>query len=110
MHIDDTHWTYNEFLAFLLTYGAQMTATVTDEEKAFIKQRTGITDIDKIVSKLNSVSDVEAIEIITDYRKRFLQTPDKEEKVRHDLEDLLKTNDKPSQLSNVIIHILEKLV
>lgn len=110
MQVDDTHWTYNEFLAFLLVYGAQMTANINAEEKAFIKARTGITDIDKIVAQVNNMSDIEAIDIISDYRHRFLQTADKEEKVRHDLEDLLETNDKPSQLDNVIIHILEKLV
>lgn len=110
MQIDDSHWSYEEFLAFLLVYGAQMTANVSPEEKSFIKARTGINDIDKIIKQVNSMSDIEAIDIITDYRKRYLHTPDKEKKVRHDLEDLLKANDKPSQLDSAIIHIIEKLV
>lgn len=110
MQIDDSHWTYEEFLAFLLVYGAQMTSSISPEEKAFIKARTGINDIDKIVKQVNRISDMEAIDVITDYRKRYLQTADKEQKVRHDLEDLLKATDKPSQLDSVIIHIIEKLV
>lgn len=110
MQIDDSHWSYEEFLAFLLVYGAQMTNDISTEEKAFIKARTGINDIDKIISQVNRVSDIEAIDIISDYRKRYLHTIDKEQKVRHDLEDLLKTTDKPSQLDSAIIHIIEKLV
>lgn len=110
MQVNDSAWTYNDFLAFLLVYGAQMTTTITPEEIAFIQARTGATDIDRIIAQVNDMSDVEAIEIIGDYRQRFLQAEDKKEKVRHDLEDLLKSNDKPSQLDNVIIHIIEKLI
>ena len=110
MQVNDSAWTYNDFLAFLLVYGAQMTNTVTPEEIAFIKARTGAADVDGIIAQVNSMSDIEAIEIIGDYRQRFLQAEDKKEKVRHYLEDLLKSNDKPSQLDNVIIHIIEKLI
>ena len=110
MQVNDSAWTYNEFLAFLLVYGAQMTTTITLEEKAFIQARTGISDIDKIVKQLDDMSDIEAIEVIGDYRQRFLHAEDTKQKVRQDLEDLLKTNDKPSQFDHVIIHIIEKLV
>ncbi len=110
MHLDNTQWTYNEFLAFLLIYGAEMNVPLTQEELNFIKQRTGIADIQKIKSRVDSVGDMEAIEIIDDYRKRYLDTPEKEEKVRKDLEDLLNTGGVHSQLEKAGIHILERFI
>lgn len=110
MKIDDSNWTYNEFLAFLLIYGAEMNYPLTKEELAFIKNRTSISDIEKIKNKVESVSDSEAIEIIDDYCKRFLDTPAKKDKVRADLEDLLNTGGLHSQLEKAGIHILEKFI
>ena len=46
--LDNNTWSYNEFLAFLMVYGAQMNQGLTVEELNFIKTRTGIEDIDKI--------------------------------------------------------------
>lgn len=110
MHLDDSQWTYNEFLAFLLIYGAEMNLTLSQEELNFIKERTGIPDIEKIKSRVDSVGDMEAIEIIDDYRKRYLDTPEKEQKVRKDLEDLLNSGGLHSQLEKAGIHILERFI
>jgi len=113
MQIDDSQWSYNEFLAFLLIYGAEMTETsqsLTNEEISYIRERTGIADIDKIKDKVDSATDVQAIEILEDYRTKYLDTDDKKKKVHHDLEDLLKANHTNSQLEQVVIHILERLI
>lgn len=108
--MNDSNWSYNEFLAFLLVYGAEMNSPLSKEELAFIQQRTQITDIGKIKSKVDSVSDAEAVDVIDDYRKKFLDTKEKEDRVRKDLEDLLKTTSYHSQLEKTVVHILERLI
>lgn len=110
MKVDNSQWTYNEFLAFLMVYAAELNMQLPTEELEFIRNRTGINDIAKIKQVVDGVSDVEAIEIIEDYRKIYLDTPEKEEKVRQDLEDLLKTQNKHTQLENVLVHILERII
>lgn len=110
MTTEHTNWTYNEFLAFLLVYGAQITATITPEELEFIKQRTGIADINRIKARLDAVSDIEALDIIEEYRKTYLNTPEKEQKARQDLEDLLKAQHTHKQLDKVLVHILERII
>lgn len=113
MQIDDSKWTYNEFLAFLMLYAAASNMELTNEEIAFIQQRTGIADIERIKNVVDSVPDFEVLDIVEDYRRMYLDTPEKEEKVRQDLEDLLKTQNSYTrfhQLENAIVHILERII
>ena len=60
MNMDKPTWTYNEFLAFLLIYGAEMNYKLSTEELDFIKAKTGIQDVAAIKAKVNGMSDAEA--------------------------------------------------
>ena len=110
MTINHSNWTYNEFLAFLLVYAAEMNDRLTKEELAFIKERTKISDIDKIKATIDSVNDIEAIDIIDQYRKIYLDTNEKKAQTKLDLENLLKTSGMHSQLEKAGVHILEKII
>jgi ribosomal protein L12E/L44/L45/RPP1/RPP2 len=110
MTIDDSNWSYSEFLAFLMVYGAQMNYTLSAEELEFIKQKTGIQDIGKIKAKVDSLNDVQAVEVIDDYKKKYLSTPESTAKAKRDLEALLKTPGTHSQLEKAAVHLLEKLI
>ena len=110
MATNPSNFTYNEFLAFLLVYAAEMNYTLTKEELAFIKERTQITDIEKIKATVDSVNDIAAIDIIEDYRKKYLDTKEKEAQAKIDLENLLKTSGIHSQLEKAGVHILEKII
>lgn len=105
-----TNWTYNEFLAFLLVYAAEMNYSLTKQELDFIKERTQINDIEKIKATVGSVSDVDAIDIIEDYRKKYLDSVEKKEQTKSDLENLLKTAGTHSQLEKAAVHILERII
>lgn len=110
MKIDDSNWTYNEFLAFILVFGAEMNAPLTNEELDYIKLRTQIADIQKIKAKVDSVNDVEGLEVIEHYREKYLNTKDDEDKARKNLEDMLKTDGNHSQLEKIAVHLIEKLI
>jgi len=105
-----SNWAYNEFLAFLLIYAAEMNGSLSKEELEFIKTRTRISDVEKIKAVVDSVNDAEAIEVIEDYRKQYLNTKEKKEQTKSDLENLLKTPGIHSQLEKAGVHILEKLI
>ena len=106
----NSNWTYNEFLAFLLVYAGGMDSALSKEELKFIKERTQINDIEKIKTTVDSVNDIEAIEILDGYRKLYLDTKEKKEQTKSDLENLLKTPGTHSQLEKAGVHILEKLI
>ena len=110
MTIDHSNWTYNEFLAFLLVYAAEMNYPLSKEELEFIRSRTQIVDILKIKATVDSVSDMEAIDIIEEYRKKYLDSKEKEVQAKTDLENLLKTPGIHSQLEKAGVHILEKIL
>src|SRR5688572_27953593 len=104
------NWTYNEFLAFLFVYAAEMNTKLSEEELEFIKARTHIVNVDAIKETVDSFSDAEVLELIDSYRKKYLDTNEKKEKARSDLENLLKTPGEHSQLEKVAVHILEKII
>ncbi len=110
MSLDTSTLSYSDFLAFLMIYGAGMDNTLSDEELEYIRKKTGIQDIDRIKNSINSISDAEALEIIDDYKTRYLSTEESKAKARHDLEELLKTPGEHSQLEKVVVHLIEKLI
>lgn len=110
MELNPQNWTYNEFLAFVMVYGAEMNYNLSPEELEFIKQKTEISDINKVKAKVDSINDAEALDLIDEYRKHHLNDADKVTKVRRDLEALLHSGGTHSQLEGVAIHILERLL
>ncbi len=110
MSAEKTDWSYNEFLAFLMIYGAEMNYRLSPEELAFIKTKTGVADIDAIKRKVDHISDALALEQIDNYKKKYLVSPESQTKAKRDLEDLLKTPGMHSQLEKVVVHLIEKLI
>lgn len=106
----DLNWSYNEFLAFLLVYAGSVDSEPTAEELEFIRQRTKITDIEKIGRVVQSVNDIAVLDIIDDYRKIYLDTPAKEQQAKADLENLLHTPGQHSQFEKAGVHLLEKII
>jgi hypothetical protein len=108
--VDNSNLSYTEFLAFLMIYGAEMNQVLTKDELDFIKTRTGIQDIEKIKARVDGISDAEAIEVIDDYKSKFLPTPESKSKVKNDLEGLLNTPGNHTQFEKAVVHLIERLL
>ncbi len=109
-HLNDLNWSYNEFLAFVLVFGAEMNVPLSKEELQFIQERTQIEDIGKIKAKVDSVSDTEGLDVIEHFRQKFLTAKEAEQKAKLDLEGLLKTPGKHSPFEKAAVHIIQKLI
>lgn len=109
MQIEKTDWSYNEFLAFVMIYAAEMNYNLSADELNFIMEKTGVTNIHAIKARVDSLADADCIEIIDNYKKTHLSTPERKLKAKRDLEGLLKTPGQHSQLEKVAVHIIEKL-
>jgi hypothetical protein len=110
MSTSNTNFTYNEFLAFVLVFVAEMNYPLSAEELLYIKQKTGVSDMDAIKQKVDAITDAEGLDLIDEYRKKYLINAVEEEKMKTDLENLLKTNGVHSQLEKVAAHMIEKLL
>lgn len=108
--VSNSNWSYNEFLAFLMVYGAEMNQHLSAEELDFIKTRTGIHDISNIKEKVDSMSDAEGIELIDIYKGKYLSTDESKSKAKNDLEELLKTPGNHTQFEKVVVHLMERLL
>lgn len=101
---------YNQFLAFVLIYAAEANIDVSEGELEYIRTRTGIEDITPIKELVDSLSDAEIIDRIAEFRKQFLDTPEKEKQVRTDLENMLSSNEHPNQFEKAVVHIIERIL
>lgn len=110
MSAEKTDWSYNEFLAFLMIYGAEMNYKLSQLELDFIKAKTGVQDIDSIKRKVDNISDALALEQIDDFKKLYLVTPESRAKAKNDIEELLKAPGGHSQFEKVVVHLIEKLI
>jgi len=108
--INNGNWSYSEFLAFLMVYGAEMNQHLTKDELDFIKTRTGIEDIAKIKAKVDGMSDIEGIELIDSYKNKYLATAESKHKVKSDLDALLNTPGNHTQFEKVVVHLMERLL
>ena len=108
--ITNSNWSYNEFLAFLMVYGAEMNQHLTHGELDFIKTKTGIQNIDEIKAKVDGMSDAEGIELIDSYKLKYLSSPESKIKVKSDLEALLQTPGNHTQFEKVVVHLIERLI
>ncbi|MBL0310886.1 MAG: hypothetical protein IPP77_14815 [Bacteroidetes bacterium] len=110
MNIETNSWTYEEFLAFILLYAAEMNQDLSPNEMKFIEEKTGVEDIDRIRQHLDKISDTESIETIDHYKKVYLTTTESTLKAKRDLEALLKTPGVHSQFEKAAVHMIEKLI
>jgi hypothetical protein len=108
--LTNSNWSYSEFLAFIMIYGAEMNQHLTQSELDFIKTRTGIQDIAKIKEKVDGMSDAEGIELIDSYKSKYLSTSESKLKVKSDLEALLLTPGNHTQFEKVVVHFMERLL
>ena len=106
----NSNWSYNEFLAFVLVFGAEMNYPLSKEELEFIRSKSNIADINEIKAKVDEITDAEGLEIIDSYRAKYLNSKEQVVKAKQDLEELLKTDGKHSQLEKVAVHLIEKLL
>lgn len=110
MEMETSNWSYNEFLAFLLIYAAEMNYPLSQEELKFIQSRTQIQNVEKIKSIVDKLSDIAALDLIEDYRNKYLSLPEKAQQAKTDLDNLLQTEGLHSQLEKAAVHILEKIL
>ena len=59
MQPEKTDWSYNEFLAFVMIYAAEMNSDLSAQELDFIMEKTGVPDIHSIKIRVDSMADSE---------------------------------------------------
>ncbi|HWB62191.1 MAG TPA: hypothetical protein VG603_01685 [Chitinophagales bacterium] len=110
MNAETKALSYKEFLAFLMVYVAEMNYSLSAAELGFIKDNTGIPDIEKIKFRVDNISDAEAIDLINEYKAQYLPDEASRAAARNHLEEMLKAPGMHSQLETVVAHMVEKFI
>lgn len=101
---------YHEFLAYLLLYAASADLEISQQEIDTIKAKIGEQYFDKAYEKFQEWTDYERLQFILACKPRFFDTPDKREKVLHEMRQVFESDNDYSYMEKNIMRSLEKLL
>lgn len=103
-------WDYQHYFAYALIYIAEMHYNISPAELDFIKNHTGLESVAEIDALVKANSDIESMDILQEFKARFLNTPEKENAVRKDLEALFAVEHHHQQFEKAALHLIEKIL
>jgi hypothetical protein len=106
----DERWSYNEFLAFLLIYIANVDIEFTEDEKALIRNCTGEATFDKMLIEFENMSDYKAYETILSYKSVYFPTPTEKQSIMEKMLEVCNVDDALNVMEKEIIHFMDRMM
>jgi nicotinamide mononucleotide adenylyltransferase len=97
----DNNWTYTYFLIYLYTCIAASDYNISEEEieqlhlkldNIFLPEQEVERMFREVLSVYKNQNDIEVIEFINHYAKKYLQTTDEKQKILADLQEMIKAD------------------
>jgi hypothetical protein len=97
----DNNWTYTHFLIYLYTCIAASDYNISEEEieqlhlkldNIFLPEQEVERMFHEVLSVYKNQNDIEVIEFINHYAKKYLQTTDEKQKILADLQEMIKAD------------------
>ncbi len=79
--MSELKWSYDEFLAFLLIYISHVDMEFTDNEKEYVKIKSGESNFDKMMAEFDAMTDYQAFETILAYKGVYYPTPEQKQEL-----------------------------
>ncbi|MFZ1750836.1 MAG: hypothetical protein WAU01_11620 [Saprospiraceae bacterium] len=108
--MSELKWSYNEFLAFLLIYIANVDMDFAQEEKDLIIKFVGEKTFQKMVIEFDKVSDYGAYQSILDYKGVYYPTPERKEEIIDKMKDLFHADAEFNIMEKELLHFMEKMM
>ena len=110
MELDTSHWTKEEFLAFLLLYIANSDTEIQEEEKEYIAKKINAKQLEEMMHITASCSDKECIDLIADLRSKFYPGVRGKNQLIQEMKDLTMADGVLNQIEKFTINTLERLI
>ncbi|MBC7885244.1 MAG: hypothetical protein H7X99_07200 [Saprospiraceae bacterium] len=108
--MSELKWSYDEFLAFLLIYIANVDMDFSEEEKALISKNVGEPTYSKMVITYDSMSDYKAYETILSYKEVYYPTPEQKAELIEKMKDLFDADADFNIMEKELLHFLDKMM
>lgn len=103
-------WNYNEFLAFLLRYASDADMEFSTAEKELILTKIDTEHLKCVQEEFDKNNDFERINIISSYRERFYNDPEKKAELLVRIEEIFEVDGEYSQTEHNLFMMLRKLL
>ena len=103
-------WSYNEFLAFLLIYIANVDMEFAEEEMTMIRKNVGEKTYEKMFTEFDSMSDFKAYETILSYKGVYYPTTEQKEELIEKMRDLFDADADFNIMEKELLHFLERMM
>lgn len=107
---DLSTWTYHDFLAYLLIYGASADLTLKPEEKQMIIDEVGKKQFEKVIHEFEKHSDYECLQVIMELGKKYCQSDSQKEILFADLKKIFFADGEFSLLEENCFRSIRKLI
>jgi hypothetical protein len=108
--MDELKWSFNEFLAFLLIYVANVDMEFAEEEKVMITQSVGETTYTKMLTEFESMSDYKAYDTILSYKGVYFPTVEQKSEIIEKITDLFHADAEFNVMEKELLHFLDKMM
>ena len=110
--IDNTipEWNKNQFLAFVLLYGANFDMEYSTEEKEIIQNLLDKDHYIEIRDKFRAMNDAQCIDLIKSFKGLYFPTPEQTEELLHELDVLLESDGEYKNIENGCRSMLHRLL
>ena len=104
------HWTYENFLTYLMIYAAHADFKITEEERKHILKKVDAQEYQEILKTFNSDGEFERSETVRVLGERFCNRPDIKCDIRTDLVKLFFADEDYNQLEKNFFISIKKIL
>jgi uncharacterized membrane protein YebE (DUF533 family) len=105
-----TNWSYEEFHAFAMLYAANVDGEISEQEENLIQQQIAPEAYQQIKSLFLTCDDADCLDVMLQYRSKYIATPEAKEKILKDMSTIFEVNHRYVQIERELLHLLNRML
>jgi ABC-type lipopolysaccharide export system ATPase subunit len=85
-------WTYNDYLNFIMVYAAHADLELNEDEIKLLIEKMGLSNYQQANDIFNKLKDVEAIDIVYEFKDKYIKTEDDKSRLMATIDEILFSN------------------
>lgn len=104
------HWSYNEFLAFVLVYAANSDQKVVDKELDHLHDKFDVELVSRMQKEFNDLSDSQCVDRLLMYRESYFADQDSLDKLLEDVSAVYHADGKMVSEEKMALMMLKRIL
>jgi hypothetical protein len=103
------HWTYDQFIAFVMLYAASADLQLTDEEMSSVHERAG-DGFDEVMSVFQNSNDTKCLDIMLSLKEKYMTSESSHETVAREIHQIFLSDHDYAMIERGVGGVLKKLL